>query len=124
MDNIEDIDVEIEDELEDEFVEEDLENDVRIILNKKTIPVMSIFEKSKIISCRCHQLNKGYKTTIPEEVKSKNLVSSFEIAMHEFKLNKLPPYTLKRVYPDGRYELWKHEDFKYFPDEVSQDYKN
>jgi len=120
MDSFYDVDVDMDDELDDEFTKDDLDGEVRMISEKRTVPVMSIFEKSKIISCRCHQLNKGYKTNIPDEVKSKNLVSSFDISMEEFRLNKLPPYVLKRVYPDGRYELWKHEDFKYFPDIVSQ----
>lgn len=120
MDNFEDVEVDMEDEIDDEFTKEDLDSEARLIVDKKTVPVMSIFEKSKVISCRCHQLNKGYKTNIPDVVKEKKLVSTFDISMEEFKLNKLPSYILKRVYPDGRYELWKHEDFKYFPDEVSQ----
>jgi DNA-directed RNA polymerase subunit K/omega len=122
MDDLYEVEVDMDDELDDEFTKDDLDREVRMIVVNKTIPVMSIFEKSKIISCRCHQLNKGYKTNIPEEVESKFLVSSFDISIEEFKLNKLPPYILKRVYPDGRYENWKHNDFKYFPDEVSQKY--
>ena len=45
------------------------------------------------------------------------MMDSFD-DMEEFKLKKLPPYSLKRVYPDGRYEVWKHEDFLFFPDNL------
>ena len=116
MDDFSDIMVEVDmdDEIDDEFNKEDLNNEMRMIIDKKTVPVMSIFEKSKIISCRVQQLNKGYKTNIFETIEEMNLVSSFDIAMKEFEMKKLPPYILKRVYPDGRYEIWKHEDFLYY----------
>lgn len=125
MDNFEDMveidmEPEVDEDLEDEFSKDDLEQEMRMIGIKKTVPVMSSFEKSKIIFTRCHQLNNGYKTTIPEIVKEKKLLSSFEIAIEEFDNGKLPPYTLKRVYPDGRYELWSHDDFLFYPDKLPQ----
>lgn len=109
-----DVDMDVDDDLDDEFDKDDLNNEMRMIIDKKTIPVMSVFEKSKVISCRVHQINKGYKSNIPEIIEKEKITSSYDIAMKEFELNKLPPYILKRIYPDGRYEIWKHEDFLFF----------
>ena len=122
-DNIFDIgeDLEDDDEFEEEFEEEFNEAQKKIKKkNKKkiekntTLPVMTKYEKSRIISQRVEQLDANYKTTIPKLVKEKNLTKSIDIALLEFELNKLPPYIIKRPL-NNCYEEWRHEDFKYFP---------
>ena len=94
-----------------DYTEEDL------VFNKTKItsPVMTIYEKVSIISERVKYLDNGYKTTIMEEVEKLGLSKSYDIAMLEFQMNKLPTYYLKRVMPNNTYEIWKHEDFKIFP---------
>ena len=82
---------------------------------KITPPVMWWNEKSCIIAKRIKQINGGKKTTIPEIVETENIVKRYDIAMREFELGKLPKYYLKRRLPNGMYELWSHEDFKYYP---------
>ena len=82
---------------------------------KKTPPVMSDFEKVKVISERVMQINKGYKSNIEDVIKEKKLIKSFDIAMEEFRLGKLPQYYVKRKNPNNTFELWSHEDFKFFP---------
>jgi len=82
---------------------------------KNTIPIMTIYEKVAIISERVKYLDNGYKTTIEEEVEELGLSKSYDIAMLEFELNKLPTYYLKRVMPNNTYEIWKHGDFHFFP---------
>jgi len=82
---------------------------------KRTPPIMWWNEKSCIISKRIKQLNKGKKTTIPEVVESEKIIKSYDIAMREFDLGKLPKYYIKRKLPNGTYELWSHEDFQFYP---------
>lgn len=123
MDLLDDIIIDIDNnsgDEDEEIEEEDIEDLNKITTNKKidkniTLPVMTKYEKSVIISKRIKQIDANYKTTIPEIVKEFKLTKSFDIAMKEFELGKLPPYVIKRNFNDGRYEEWKHEDFKYFP---------
>lgn len=104
---------------EDIDVLEDIEEEDRIssneIVDKITLPIMSIYEKSKIISNRIKQLDQNFKTTMEEEVAKLKLTSSYDIAMLEFQNSKLPPYIIKRQFPNNTYELWRHEDFEIFP---------
>ena len=94
-----------------DFTSENLTfNDTKI-----TTPVMTIYEKVCIISERVKYLDNGYKSTMEEEIEKLSLSKSYDIAMLEFQMNKLPPYYLKRVMPNNTYEVWKHEDFKFFP---------
>ena len=94
-----------------DFTSENLTfNDTKI-----TIPVMTIYEKVCIISERVKYLDNGFKSTIEKEVEKLGLSKSYDIAMLEFEMNKLPPYYLKRVMPNNTYEVWKHDEFKFFP---------
>ena len=103
-------------EEEIEIVEEleDIESE-KYLKEKRTVPVMSIYEKIKILNMRVIQLNSNFKTSIPELVDEKNLSKSLDIAVLEFDTGNLPEYYLKRKFPNGDYELWKHEDFDFFP---------
>ena len=76
---------------------------------------MTIYEKTKVISERIKQLDNGYKTTIEKEVKERNIYKSYDIAILEFELGKIPKYYVKRVLPNNTYELWSHDDFEFFP---------
>ena len=83
---------------------------------KITSPIMTTNEKAAVIINRIKQLDKNYKSTFSqEELKEKNVHSSYDIAVLEFETNNLPPYKIKRNLPNGLYELWSHDDFKYFP---------
>lgn len=110
-----DIDIDDDDEIEEDFVEDINDLKIKKIEQIITLPVMTKYEKSVIISNRMKQLDNNYKTTIPEHIKKEKLTKSFDIAMREFELGKLPPYIIKRKFKDGSYEEWKHEDFRYFP---------
>lgn len=80
-----------------------------------TQPTMISFEKAELIKKRVKLLDKGYLSTVEDEIEKRGLTSSIEIALLEFDLGKLPPYTIKRIHGDGSYELWTHSDFKFFP---------
>ncbi len=102
----------------DDFEEIEIQKDEKpevFVETKKTPPVMSDFEKVKVISERVTQLNKGYKSTIEDVIKEKKLIKSFDIAMEEFRLGLIPKYYVKRKLPNNTFELWTHEDFKFFP---------
>ena len=122
-DNIFDLGDDLED---DDDIEEEVDDGLNLLnlggKNKKidknnnnTLPVMTKYEKSVIIAQRIRHLDANYKTTIPIIVKDEEITKSFDIAMREFELAKLPPYIIKRELPDGSYEEWEHGDFKYFP---------
>lgn len=87
------------------------------VKNKMTSPVMSTYEKSSVIIKRIKGLDSNKPSNIPlSELKSLGLSSSYDIAIYEFENNKLPYYEIIRTYPNGNYEVWKHDDFKYYPD--------
>ena len=119
-------DSEEDDELKEEKVKSEKKNyDKPIELKeKKSIPVMTKFEKSNIISSRIQQINKskcfkynGKKvlSIIQDELIEQGISEPFEIANIEFNRGKLPPYKLKRAYFGGNYEIWRHEDFEFYP---------
>jgi len=103
-------------EAEDIIIEES-EN---IVVNqekksKETLAVMTIYEKNNIIKERIKQLDNNYKTTLPDEVRARNLTASYDIAILEFDNKALPNLEVIRRFPDGSYEKWKMEDFEFFP---------
>lgn len=116
-DNIFDIGEDLEDDNDIEEELEEISSELKLEKAHKniTLPVMTKYEKSVIISQRIRQLEANYKTNIPETVREKGLVKSFDIAMEEFKQGKLPPFIIKRQIGNNRYEEWRFEDFKYFP---------
>ena len=82
---------------------------------KRTLPVMTLAEKVNVISARIRQLNLGYKSSIEDILEKENIIRSYDIAMKEFELGKIPTYYIKRVLPNGTYELWSHNDFSLYP---------
>jgi DNA-directed RNA polymerase subunit K/omega len=86
-------------------------------VEKRTNPILSLYEFSNLMTKRIEQLEDGYKSNLSkEEIKEKNLVLSHEIAKEEFKEKKFPPFKIKRMLPNGRYELWDLEDMKFLPE--------
>ena len=104
-------------DLEEDLIVVDEEDRKNVYSEEKiTLPVMTAYEKSGVITRRVHQLNDGFRSFFSEEeLKTRGISKSYDIAMLEFSEGKLPPYMIKRTLPNGRYELWKHEDFQFFP---------
>jgi len=71
-----------------------------------TYPFLSNYEKTKLLSLRTSQIEKGAHpyVAVPEGV-----TSSYEIAQLELKEKKVP-YILKRPLPNGTYEYWRLAD--------------
>ena len=92
MDNIEDINI---------FNK----NYNKIKETNKSQKVLSKYERTKILSKRCEQLESGCLPLIPDYEKYHNV---YDIAIEEFKQKKIP-FILKR-FISGKYEYWKLED--------------
>ena len=91
---------------------EDLcEKDIKNLINstdKKTIPFLSKFEKTKALGLRIQQLCTGSKTTLSIK-EQKYLKSNIEIAEKELKLKKMP-FIIKRRLPNNKSEYWHIRD--------------
>ena len=76
--------------------------------NFKTSPVLSKYEKTRIISERVQQLSNG---GIPFISNTESYSSIFDIALKELDMKKLP-FIIKRTISGEKCELWKLEDLK------------
>lgn len=100
-----------DEDTEDEEDEEDYTIKGRKLKNRITMPVLSPYEKSVIIMRRAKQIDSGDKSTLSKEELPPSR-SSVDIAMEEFKLNKLPPFKIIRRLGGG-YEEWSLEEMKF-----------
>ena len=71
-----------------------------------TYPFLTNYEKTKLLSLRTSQIEKGAHPYIPVP---EGVTSSYEIAKLELIEKKLP-YILKRPLPNGTYEYWRLTD--------------
>ena len=76
--------------------------------NHKTYPVLSKYEKAKLIGIRVNQLNYGANPFV--EVKNLNL-DKVLIVEEELKQKKLP-FIIKRPIPNGKFEYWNVKDLE------------
>ena len=72
----------------------------------KSVPYLTLFEKTKIIGFRANQLAQGARPLI--EV-PKHVTDVLEIARIELEQKRMP-YILKRGMPDGTFEYWRLND--------------
>jgi DNA-directed RNA polymerase I, II, and III subunit RPABC2 len=73
---------------------------------KITLPIMTKYEKAKVIGFRATQIAKGAKVL----VNVSGLKDPFEKAEKEL-LEKKTPFIIRRTLPDGSHEDWKMEEF-------------
>jgi len=76
--------------------------------NFKTSPVLSKYEKTRIISERVQQLSNGGTPFISNP---ESYPTVYDIALQELNMKKLP-FIIKRTISGNNYELWKLEDLK------------
>ena len=76
--------------------------------NFKTSPVLTKYEKTRIISERVQQISNG---GIPFISNPESYPTVFDIALKELSMKKLP-FIIKRTIYGTKYELWKLEDLK------------
>lgn len=73
---------------------------------KATLPIMTKYERAKIIGYRATQIAKG---AIPL-VNTSDLKDPFDKAERELA-EKKTPFIIRRTLPDNTYEDWKMEEF-------------
>ena len=75
--------------------------------NHKTYPILSKYEKTKLIGLRVTQINKGSEPYVI----SKSILDPSLIAEKELKEKKIP-FIIKRPLPNGKYEFWNVKDLE------------
>jgi len=85
-------------------------NDNGIIVDPlhRTYPILSKYERSKILGLRVSQLNKGAK---PYVTINKNILDNILIAEKELKEKKIP-FIIMRPMPNGKSEYWNVNDLE------------
>ena len=76
--------------------------------NFKTSPILTKYEKTRIISERVQQLSNGGTPFISNPERYSTV---YDIALQELNMKKLP-FIIKRTISGNNYELWKLEDLK------------
>lgn len=74
----------------------------------KTSPILTKYEKTRIISERVQQLSNGGTPFISNP---ESYSTVYDIALQELNMKKLP-FIIKRTISGNNYELWKLEDLK------------
>ena len=74
----------------------------------RTLPIMSKYEKTRILGQRAKQLNSGNKPFVSVP---KNIMDGYLIAQEELKQKKLP-FIIRRPLPNGGSEYWRIKDLE------------
>jgi DNA-directed RNA polymerase subunit K/omega len=87
-------------------------NDEGVIIdaNHRTFPILSKYEKTKIIGLRVSQLNKGAEPYVT--LKTKLILDNSLVAEKELHEKKLP-FIIMRPLPNGKSEYWNVNDLEY-----------
>ena len=93
---------------EDIYVNQEHE-DIIIDDNHKTIPILTKYEKARILGIRANQINGGAKPFIDIDL-SKHY-DGYYIANEELKAKKIP-FIIKRPLPSGKCEFWNVRDLE------------
>ena len=73
--------------------------------NHKTLPLLTKYEKTKILGQRAKQIEEGH----PPFIKINNIIDHYTIAQMELEQNKIP-YIIRRPLPNGSSEYWRVQD--------------
>ena len=84
-----------------EISKDELRNDVKI-----TRPIMTKYEKAKILGIRASQISRNAKVWVDVPI---GVFDSLEIAEQELREKKIP-FIVRRILPDGRFEDFKVSD--------------
>jgi DNA-directed RNA polymerase subunit K/omega len=83
-------------------------NGIIVDANHKTNPILSKYEKTKILGQRTKQLNSG---CVPYIVVPSDIIDNYLIAQMELKAKKIP-VIIRRPVSSTRSEYWKLEDLE------------
>ena len=73
-----------------------------------TMPILTKYEKARLIGSRAEQINRGAAPAIPVD---ENIIDGRVIAMMEFE-KKAIPFIIARPLPSGAVEYWKLQDLE------------
>ena len=74
----------------------------------KTLPILTKYEKARIIGARAEQLDAGGEAYIPID---ETIINGRTIALMEFEQNKIP-FIIARPLPNGSTEYWHVSDLE------------
>lgn len=74
----------------------------------KTLPILTRYEKAKILGVRAKQINNGSKLFINV---GKDVIEGHTIALKELEQKKIP-FIIRRPLPNGRSEYWRVKDLE------------
>jgi len=74
----------------------------------KTLPILTKYEKTRILGIRFKQLNNG---ALPYIKVNEDILDNFLIAEKELKQKKLP-FIIQRPIPNNTFEYWKLQDLE------------
>ena len=99
-----------EDLKDTEAINTETEYENRIVKNEDriSIPILTKYEKPRILGDRAKQLSEGAKPLIRSDKK----MSAMEIAIEELRQRRIP-LKIKRVRPDGMIEIWSVNELEY-----------
>jgi DNA-directed RNA polymerase subunit K/omega len=87
-------------------------------------PILKKMAMARLISARAKQLEIGFPPVIPRERLRSG--EEQEIALQEFEEQIKRPnedifkIRIRRNHPDGTYEIWRVNEFKYFPKDIGR----
>ena len=86
-------------------------NEFNLIMddNHTTLPLLTKYERARILGLRISQLNKGARPYIP--INHTHIIDTHIIAEQELKEKRLP-FIIMRPLPNGKKEYWKLEDLE------------
>ena len=76
----------------------------------KTNPVLSKYERTRILGQRTKQLNAGHKAFVTMSVP---IINNYLVAEEELMQKKLP-FIIQRPIPNGSFEYWNVKDLEIF----------
>ena len=85
-------------------IKKDKDNNI-IDSRHKTNPILSKYEKTKILGQRAKQIEEGHAPFI----KVNNIIDHYTIALMELEQNKIP-FIIRRPLPNGTCEYWRVQD--------------
>ena len=78
--------------------------------NRKSLPIATKYEITRMLMERIHQLNMGAHPLINWTGQKTGLNVTELIAREELRQRRIP-FIVRRTFPNGKYEDWKLEDF-------------
>ena len=82
------------------------ENGIIVDPLHRTLPIMTRFEKARILGERARQLNAGAEPMVPFDA---DVIDGYLMALEEFN-KKMIPFIVRRPMPNGGSEYWKVKD--------------